>query len=99
MANVPRRALGGQKPQASHLTLLVEVADSSYQFDRSTKRPLYARHGIATMWLVDVRRSRVEVYIGPDDDGYSSLTTFERGSMVTLPRGGEFAIDEMFSPS
>ncbi len=99
VANVARRALGGQKPQAGHLTLVVEVADSSYQFDRSTKLPLYARHGIATMWLVDARRSRVEVYTGPDEDGYSSHATFERGATVALPWGGEFTVDEMFSPS
>jgi hypothetical protein len=32
-------------PQAADVLLIIEVADSSLDYDRNTKLPLYARHG------------------------------------------------------
>jgi Uma2 family endonuclease len=36
--------------------LIVEVADSTLKYDRDIKIPLYARHGIPEVWLVDIGR-------------------------------------------
>ena len=45
--------------------MLVEVADSSLAYDRGTKLPLYARHDIPEVWIVDPAGRRVEVYAAP----------------------------------
>src|SRR4051794_18568774 len=44
---------------------VVEVMDSSAVYDRGVKLALYARGGIAEVWLVDLNQERVEVYRGP----------------------------------
>jgi len=46
-------------PTPDDVLLVVEIADSSLLFDRNIKVPLYARHGIVEVWLVDVRAWRL----------------------------------------
>lgn len=40
-------------PGPDDVLLLVEVADTSLTYDRQVKLPLYARHGIRQVWLVE----------------------------------------------
>src|SRR4030081_325083 len=60
----------GQIPTPPDVLLLVEVSDSSLAFDQSTKRALYARHGIAEYWVIDIPGQRIHVYCEPTADGY-----------------------------
>jgi Uma2 family endonuclease len=46
-------------PQAADALLLIEVADSSIAYDLQVKVPLYARHGIPEVWVVDIPDRRV----------------------------------------
>jgi Uma2 family endonuclease len=39
-------------PTATDILLLIEVAETSGDYDRQIKVPLYARHGIDEVWLV-----------------------------------------------
>ena len=48
--------------------LVVEVADSSLQFDRRDKGSLYARARIAEYWIVNLIDRVVEVYRDPEPD-------------------------------
>jgi Uma2 family endonuclease len=52
-------------PTAADVLLLVEVADSSLAYDRTTKLPLYARHGVPEIWIVDLAGGAVEVHGHP----------------------------------
>lgn len=61
----------GRRPAAADVLLLVEISDSSLAYDQSTKRALYARHGIVEYWVVDVRGERLYVYGDPTVDGYA----------------------------
>ncbi len=54
------------KPQASDIVLLIEVADTSIDFDRDVKLPLYAEAGVRELWIVDLQAGRVEVHRQPD---------------------------------
>ena len=49
----------------SRPALVIEVAESSLQFDRVTKGSLYARAGIADYWIVNLIDRVVEVYREP----------------------------------
>ena len=57
-------------PGPDDVLLLIEVSDASLEYDRGTKVPLYARAGIAEVWLVDLDGARIEVYRNPAPDGY-----------------------------
>lgn len=80
-------------PEPADILLVVEVADTSLVYDRDTKIPLYARHGIPEAWLVDVVGERLTVYQHPGPDGYPAVTDpapLEKRTLVGLP---EVAID------
>lgn len=51
--------------------LVVEVSDSRLDFDTVTKRPLYARGGIAEYWVIDINTRRLLVYRDPRDGDYA----------------------------
>ena len=52
-------------PAAADVLLLVEVAESSLAYDRGTKLPLYARHGIREVWIVDLVGRAIEIHGHP----------------------------------
>jgi Uma2 family endonuclease len=55
--------------------LLIEVAESSLAYDRSTKLRLYAEAGIPEYWVVDCAAETVEVHRAPTGpDGYRNVT-------------------------
>lgn len=49
-------------------SLVIEVADSSLEFDRVEKGSLYARAGIVDFWIVNLVDRLVEVYRDPAPD-------------------------------
>jgi Uma2 family endonuclease len=57
-------------PRPSDVLLLIEVADTSLRYDREVKLPLYARHRIPEVWLVDVENRRVTSFSSPSEEGY-----------------------------
>jgi Uma2 family endonuclease len=69
-------------PTSEDILLVVEVADSSAQFDRRVKLPLYARKGIPEIWLVDLRRETMAVHRDPAPDGYRTSTVLRRGDRI-----------------
>ena len=60
-------------PGPADIFLLIEVADSSLEYDRETKAIVYARHGIPELWIVNLISRRVEVYRSPGPDGYRDV--------------------------
>jgi Uma2 family endonuclease len=59
-------------PTPADVLLAIEIAWTSGPGDRRIKSPLYARAGIPEFWIVDLRRSFVDVYQTPEPSGYQS---------------------------
>ncbi len=60
-------------PRPEDVLLLVEVCESSLRYDREIKLPLYARHGIPEVWLVDVDQQRLSLFRTPLGDVYQDV--------------------------
>jgi len=56
-------------PHPHEVGLVVEVADATLQRDRSTKKRVYARAGVAVYWLVNLVKQQIEVYTQPVQTG------------------------------
>ncbi len=80
VAGRPRDYLGAHPATAA---LVVEVADSSLAFDRHRKLPLYARHGIPEVWLVNVAEGRLEVFRAPEGDGFTEHRVAAHGEQLS----------------
>lgn len=95
LAVLRRRAdfyAAGEPPGPTDILLLVEVADSSLRFDRTVKLPLYARAGVAEMWIVDLKRRAIDVYRAPAGDGYGDMTTHRPGDHLALTLAPEIVV-------
>ena len=71
-------------PTPSDVLLVIEVADTSAQYDRNVKLPLYARAGIPEAWLIVLAKDFIEVHREPKNGKYSKLQRLKRGKKVTL---------------
>ena len=69
-------------PSPDDILLLVEVADTTLEFDRSVKIPLYARAGIREVWIVDIEAEVAEVYGEPRGPAYGRVERVGRGAQI-----------------
>jgi Uma2 family endonuclease len=77
--------LGGA-PRPDDVLLLVEVSDSTLDYDRDVKTPLYARAGIPEVWIVNLDAQQVEVHREPDGDVYRTRHLVGLDDTVTPTR-------------
>ena len=73
-----------REARAEDAVLVIEVAESSLVYDRSTKRRLYAEAGIPEYWVVDCTAETVEVHRGPGPEGYRDVRLVTGEGTVSL---------------
>ena len=59
-----------RRPTPADVYLIIEVADSSLEFDRGVKLLRYAAAGIPEVWIVNLRARQVEAWADPVDGVY-----------------------------
>lgn len=69
-------------PTPDDVLLLIEVSETSADYDREMKLPLYAGAGIAEVWIVDLEAQIIEAHANPRRDAYETVTTARRGQIV-----------------
>ena len=70
-------------PVPDDVVLIIEVADTSLDYDRNIKMPLYAKAGIAEAWLVNLPKDIIEVYNDPSGDSHQNCRLISRGETFT----------------
>jgi Uma2 family endonuclease len=72
---------------------LAEISDTSLEYDRDVKGPLYAASGYAIYWIINLVDAQVEVYTIPvQEDGtwrYRDQQTYTLGEAVPLVLDGK----------
>jgi Uma2 family endonuclease len=79
-------------PGPADTALVVEVADSSIERDRTTKVRLYARAGIRRYWIVNLVDRCVEVYGHPEAGAYRERTEHRAGEITIEVPGADSAV-------
>lgn len=98
------RAMGypTKKPTVSDALLLVEVADTSLRYDLGEKVPIYARRGVAEVWIVDLTRDAVLTFAAPrpPEARYGVTGRFTRGQSVAPAFAPQtlIEVDEILGP-
>jgi Uma2 family endonuclease len=62
--------------------LIVEIADSSIEYDRDVKAQIYAAAGIPDYWLVDLNAGVVWRYVSPERSAYRIVDQYRRGQTI-----------------
>lgn len=74
----------GELPQPKDALLVVEVANTSLEYDREVKSKLYANAGVKEYWIVDVVANKLERYTRPGHHQYDIKEVFDRHESVDL---------------
>lgn len=75
-------------PQPDEVLLLIEVSDTSLNYDREEKLPAYGRAGISEVWILNLHAKTIEVYREPHFTGYGSnkvLCSGDQASPLAFP--------------
>ena len=71
-------------PASDEVLLVVEVSQSSLHHDRQIKVPLYARHGIPEVWIVDVQRRQIHFFHTLDQTHYTHASVTPTPGRISL---------------
>jgi len=86
-------------PQPGDVLLVVEVADTTGDYDRRIKVPRYARAGIPEVWIVDLRDRAIDVYRQAEGEEYREQRRVGPGESLVIPGVADrrIAVDEVFA--
>jgi Uma2 family endonuclease len=80
-------------PTAADTLLIVEVSHSRIQYDREVKVPLYARHGIPEVWIVDVEHGELHVHRSLATGVYSDVSFTANPGVTAITALPGIAVD------
>ncbi len=97
---VPGKPLDYVKGHPTTALLIVEVAETSLPFDRTTKAQLYAEHLIPEYWIINIPDRQIEVFRNPSQAGYETHTILGGDDIITSLHAPDFTLllTELFSP-
>jgi Uma2 family endonuclease len=82
MSWIAKRSSTDAEPGSDDVFLVIEVADTSLDYDRGVKAELYADASVPDYWVVNLVDDCVEVYRDPKGGRYQSLTTHHAGEEI-----------------
>lgn len=83
------------KPTAADALLVVEVSDSTVRYDIGEKVLVYARRGVAEVWVVDLTTDTVLTFLAPrpEEARYAVTGRFGRGQSLAPAFAPDTTID------
>lgn len=84
-------------PAPADVLLVVEVANTSLEYDRGRKLSLYARAGISHVWIVSIPDGSIEMYANPAHGAYGKYEKAQHGQTLPVPgiEGASLKVDDL----
>jgi Uma2 family endonuclease len=73
-----------QHPTPADIFFILEIADTSFLYDKEVKLLKYAQAGIAEAWLLNLNETEVLACRVPSENGYQDIRTIKRGQSLSL---------------
>lgn len=73
---------GKRHSQPAEILLIVEVADTTLDYDRKTKIPLYAEAELPVFRLINLRNNTVQVYTNPLEGAFGLVKVLRAGERL-----------------
>jgi Uma2 family endonuclease len=80
-------------PRPENVFLLIEISDSTLEFDQGEKLSAYGRGGISEVWIVNLVDLVLEIYREPHFNGYGSKTVLRAGDQAKPQAFPDVAVD------
>ena len=92
------RSIGLTGIKGPNVLLVVEIADSSLDYDIGRKATLYASFGVRELWVVDAVRLTARVFREPAAEGFGQVRDFgasDRLVPLVAPEAFALRLDEL----
>jgi Uma2 family endonuclease len=95
MVHLRRKGETPRTPRSEDVYLVVEVSDTTLNFDRTVKVPLYARAEIPEVWIIDTTASLIEQYLSPQAGAYQVIKVWRTGDTIPTSLGVGIEVDKI----
>jgi Uma2 family endonuclease len=77
------RNIGGNEPfRPKDVLLVIEISETTYDFDRNVKVPRYAEEGIAEVWVANLPEETIESFSEPVNGVYTVVRVYRVGEKL-----------------
>ncbi len=76
-------------PRPDEVLLIIELSESTLEYDQEVKLPAYAASGIPEYWIIDLKKDIILVHSEPSGEGYGNIRAFhinESLESLSLPK-------------
>jgi Uma2 family endonuclease len=80
-------------PLPADTLLIVEISHSTLRLDLNVKVPLYARHQVPEVWVVDLEHSRIHFFRSLQNGTYTDVSVTDKPGVVALTSLPEVKVD------
>jgi Uma2 family endonuclease len=83
-------------PHQEEIFWLIEVSQSTLNYDLTDKKSTYARNNIKEYWVIDLKNSQLYVFRNPSGENYQFESIFTKGTLTPLAFPDvEIAVDKL----
>jgi Uma2 family endonuclease len=82
LLRLPQEQYQDRLARGEDILLLVEVSDTTLEYDRKDKLPVYAEAGVPEYWIINLNENVLEVYRQPIGRQYRTRTLYQPGEKV-----------------
>lgn len=93
LSQLPFEKYLDKHPVPDEIFLILEISDSTLDYDRNIKGAAYSRAGIRQYLLLNVQEKTLEDYREPSADGFQSKQTYRAGQKFDLVAFPEISLD------
>ena len=84
IVSVPDTKYLTRHPSVRDIYWLIEIADTTLNYDLKIKKELYAKEGIAEYWVIDLQNNILKIFRQPVNNNYSIELEFTEGTVTPL---------------
>ena len=82
IVRLPKSNYLERHPYPEDIYLLIEISNTTLEYDLNEKKRMYARAGINEYWVVDLRNTELIVFKEPSSNDYKVKATFKNGAIA-----------------
>jgi Uma2 family endonuclease len=100
LLKLPSEQYRQRQASASDALLVIEVSDTTLRKDMQVKIPLYARHGVPEVWIVDLEKKCVRFYRSLVGGQYQAVSVVSEpdGALIPGLTNARIALTKLLEP-
>lgn len=93
LLKLPSEQYRERQASASDALLVIEVSDTTLRKDIRVKMPLYARHGVSEVWIVDLEKKCIRFYRSLVAGQYQNVSVSSEPGTAAVPGVADAVVD------